>query len=481
MEVVPFSAAWLPCGQETLWKLHSHQVAQASTGLSGPEKVLSATRAVHLPVQTVQFLGLLTRESLYFFSHAPIQPTYRPHAPMPGFGFETGMYQPTPRPPSFGTGSLPRNIPIQVVKHEVTRSPTPRRAAQSPEADGSSCRTPPSEAALVGHSKQSGSMSGDVIRNRHTLNVAGRRQQPSDKEATQYLHHSEEPQTIKVFHGSDVSEQVGSDAATGGDAERERDNNSIKPSQEDDNERCSSLKTVPSFEPIPLPYYSLPTQLPTVSVDKLKQSTKDPTEAPTSSAADKPQPPPVTSYDLISKALDELELLKPETVPSFEPIPLPYYSLPTQLPTVSVDKLKQSTKDPTEAPTSSAADKPQPPPVTSYDLISKALDELELLKPEVDAFASPEKDKQYIYLEDRLDKLVSKIDQIEADGDEDVRNKRREAIKQVLGTITLLEQKLATAKSSSNSCKSDTQAEPDSTTLSDPETSIVPTTTEPSV
>ncbi|KER20931.1 hypothetical protein T265_15214, partial [Opisthorchis viverrini] len=403
--------AWLPCGQETLWKLHSHQVAQASTGLSGPEKVLSAARAVHLPVQTVQFLGLLTRESLYFFSHAPIQPTYRPHAPMPGFGFETGMYQPTPRPPSFGTGSLPRNIPIQVVKHEVTRSPTPRRAAQSPEADGSSCRTPPSEAALVGHSKQSGSMSGDVIRNRHTLNVAGRRQQPSDKEATQYLHHSEEPQTIKVFHGSDVSEQVGSDAATGGDAERERDNNSIKPSQEDDNERCSSLKTVPSFEPIPLPYYSLPTQLPTVSVDKLKQSTKDPTEAPTSSAADKPQPPPVTSYDLISKALDELELLKPE----------------------------------------------------------------------VDAFASPEKDKQYIYLEDRLDKLVSKIDQIEADGDEDVRNKRREAIKQVLGTITLLEQKLATAKSSSNSCKSDTQAEPDSTTLSDPETSIVPTTTEPSV
>ncbi|TGZ72988.1 hypothetical protein CRM22_001757 [Opisthorchis felineus] len=343
----------------------------------------------------------------------PPYPTYRPHAPMPGFGFGTSMYQPTSRPPSFGTGSLPRNIPIQVVKHEVTRSPTPRRAAQSPEADRSSCSTPPCEATFVGRSKQSGSMSGDVIRNRHTLNVAGRRQQPSDKEATQYLHHSEEPPTGKVFYGSDGNEQVGCDAGPDEDSERERDNSAIKLSQEDDNERCSSLKTVPSFEPIPLPYYSLPTQLPTVSVEELKQSTKDPTEAPTNSAADNPQPPPVTSYDLISKALDELEVLKPE----------------------------------------------------------------------VDAFASPDKDKQYIYLEDRLDKLVSKIDQIEADGDEAVRNKRREAIKQVLGTITLLEQKLASAKSLSNkdSCKSDTQAEPDSTTLSDPETTTVPITTEPSV
>ncbi|GAA49652.1 BAG domain-containing protein Samui [Clonorchis sinensis] len=278
---------------------------------------------------------------------------------MPEFGFGTSMYQPTSRPPSFGTGSLPRNIPIQVVKHEVTRSPTPRRVAQSPEADRSSCSTP---------------------------------------------RHSEEPQT--------GNEQIGSDAGPGEDSKRERDNNSIEPPQEDDNERCSSLKTVPSFEPIPLPYYSLPTQLPTVSVEELKQSTKNPTEAPTNSASDKPQPPPVTSYDLISNALDELELLKPE----------------------------------------------------------------------VDAFASPDKDKQYIYLEDRLDKLVSKIDQIEADGDEAVRSKRREAIKQVLGTINLLEQKLASAKSSSNqeSCKSDTQAEPDSTTLSDPETSTVPTTTEPS-
>ncbi|TGZ72990.1 hypothetical protein CRM22_001757 [Opisthorchis felineus] len=298
----------------------------------------------------------------------PPYPTYRPHAPMPGFGFGTSMYQPTSRPPSFGTGSLPRNIPIQVVKHEVTRSPTPRRAAQSPEADRSSCSTP---------------------------------------------HHSEEPPTGKVFYGSDGNEQVGCDAGPDEDSERERDNSAIKLSQEDDNERCSSLKTVPSFEPIPLPYYSLPTQLPTVSVEELKQSTKDPTEAPTNSAADNPQPPPVTSYDLISKALDELEVLKPE----------------------------------------------------------------------VDAFASPDKDKQYIYLEDRLDKLVSKIDQIEADGDEAVRNKRREAIKQVLGTITLLEQKLASAKSLSNkdSCKSDTQAEPDSTTLSDPETTTVPITTEPSV
>ncbi|KAF7232459.1 hypothetical protein EG68_10433 [Paragonimus skrjabini miyazakii] len=134
-----------------------------------------------------------------------------------------------------------------------------------------------------------------------------------------------------------------------------------------------------------------------------------------------------------------------------EPVPLSYRSLPNQ-PPLSTWKPQRdlSSSDPVAEPTKpvpSVGPAEQSTTQSSYEMIGNALEKLSALLPQVESFASPIKDKQYLMLEDKLDKLLLEIDRIDSAGDEAVRDKRRQATKDVLATISVLEHKLANASS----------------------------------
>ncbi|CAL8081081.1 unnamed protein product [Calicophoron daubneyi] len=85
---------------------------------------------------------------------------------------------------------------------------------------------------------------------------------------------------------------------------------------------------------------------------------------------------------------------------------------------------------------------PKPPPPTPYEMIERVLGDLKELEPQVEAYSSGKKDRTYLYLEDQLDKLLLRLDNVDSSGDEGVRQKRRQACKQILEVISLLESKL---------------------------------------
>ncbi|KAF5400763.1 hypothetical protein PHET_05887, partial [Paragonimus heterotremus] len=134
-----------------------------------------------------------------------------------------------------------------------------------------------------------------------------------------------------------------------------------------------------------------------------------------------------------------------------EPIPVSYHSLPNQ-PHLSTwkpqsDLLSSNLVTAPTEPVPSVGPTEQSTTQSSYEMIENALEKLSALLPQVESFASPVKDKQYLMLEDKLDKLLLEIDRIDSAGDEAVRDKRRQATKDVLATISVLEHKLANASS----------------------------------
>ncbi|KAF6779601.1 hypothetical protein AHF37_01037, partial [Paragonimus kellicotti] len=134
-----------------------------------------------------------------------------------------------------------------------------------------------------------------------------------------------------------------------------------------------------------------------------------------------------------------------------EPIPLSYHSLPNQpplstwKPQCDLSSSNLVTESPEPVPSVGPAE--QSTTQSSYEMIENALGKLSALLPQVESFASPVKDKQYLMLEDKLDKLLLEIDRIDSAGDEAVRDKRRQATKDVLAAISVLEHKLANASS----------------------------------
>ncbi|VDP77559.1 unnamed protein product [Echinostoma caproni] len=100
---------------------------------------------------------------------------------------------------------------------------------------------------------------------------------------------------------------------------------------------------------------------------------------------------------------------------------------------------------PTEVSTTSSSfpipsSKPTPTPSEQIDL---ALTELAEIRSQIDTFSSTTKNKTYLYLEDRLDKLLLKFDGIETGGDDSVRRQRKQAVRETLNAISVLENKLA--------------------------------------
>lgn len=69
------------------------------------------------------------------------------------------------------------------------------------------------------------------------------------------------------------------------------------------------------------------------------------------------------------------------------------------------------------------------------------LREAEETQAKVNAFNGCKTDKEYIYLEEMLTRLLIKLDNIESEGKDEIRNVRRQAVKTVQSSIDQLELK----------------------------------------
>lgn len=67
------------------------------------------------------------------------------------------------------------------------------------------------------------------------------------------------------------------------------------------------------------------------------------------------------------------------------------------------------------------------------------------LKSAVEQFIGTKGDKQYLYLEEMLTRLLIQLDNVDSNGQEKIRTMRREAVKTVQETIDQLERKAAAA------------------------------------
>ncbi|CAH8555921.1 unnamed protein product [Schistosoma turkestanicum] len=86
----------------------------------------------------------------------------------------------------------------------------------------------------------------------------------------------------------------------------------------------------------------------------------------------------------------------------------------------------------------------QPTVTDPLTLIEQAQRELSEIENEINEFTSSCKNKAYLLLEDKLEKLMLRLDKIDSAGDVSIRNKRREVILAVQNALKNLENKLST-------------------------------------
>ncbi|CAH8626546.1 unnamed protein product [Schistosoma bovis] len=89
----------------------------------------------------------------------------------------------------------------------------------------------------------------------------------------------------------------------------------------------------------------------------------------------------------------------------------------------------------------------QPTTSDPFSLIEQAQCELAEIEAEISGFTSSYKTKAYLLLEDKLDKLMLRLDKIDSSGETFIRNKRREVILAVQNALKNLENKLTQIKS----------------------------------
>ncbi|CAH8866503.1 unnamed protein product [Trichobilharzia szidati] len=103
--------------------------------------------------------------------------------------------------------------------------------------------------------------------------------------------------------------------------------------------------------------------------------------------------------------------------------------------------------DNTENSDNSETTNHQSTPLDPMSLIEQAQSELEEVKAEINEFFPSFKDKKYLFLEDKLEKLTLRLDNIDSAGDSAIRNKRREVILAIQNVLKNLEDKLANSRS----------------------------------
>lgn len=82
---------------------------------------------------------------------------------------------------------------------------------------------------------------------------------------------------------------------------------------------------------------------------------------------------------------------------------------------------------------------PAPANLTALEVIDVILEEASKLRAEVEAFTGKRGDKPYLLLEEMLTRLLIKLDRVDSEGREDIRNARRDAVRTVQSAIDLLD------------------------------------------
>jgi len=92
-----------------------------------------------------------------------------------------------------------------------------------------------------------------------------------------------------------------------------------------------------------------------------------------------------------------------------------------------------------EPPQRTRSPSPVPPNMTALEVIEQVLLEAARLKEEVAVYTGGRKEKLYLRLEELLTRLMLKLDRVESEGRDDIRNARREAVHTIQSVLELLE------------------------------------------
>ncbi|XP_028162642.1 BAG domain-containing protein Samui isoform X2 [Ostrinia furnacalis] len=178
--------------------------------------------------------------------------------------------------------------------------------------------------------------------------------------------------------------------------------------------------------------------------------------SPQRSQSPKPQPQPDEHY---VKVPVHHEHAPPRPEPQPRPQPQPQQQQQQQKPA-------PQQQAPPKQPTPPPQPKPQPPsandPITQ--ILSIQTDVLNLMS-EVENFTGTKKDKRYLFLDEMLTRNLIKLDNIETEGKENIRQARKEAIKCIQKCIAVLEAK---AEKGSNAAASQDVVMNENAELADP-------------
>lgn len=108
---------------------------------------------------------------------------------------------------------------------------------------------------------------------------------------------------------------------------------------------------------------------------------------------------------------------------------------------------------------------PAPPNTTPLEQIELIMAEARKQKAEVDRFVGSKQDKVFLIIEEMLTRLLIKLDRIDSEGKEEIRNARRDAVKQVQASLDLLESKAKSKGSEEKQLKGNENSSTDSTSV----------------
>ena len=94
-----------------------------------------------------------------------------------------------------------------------------------------------------------------------------------------------------------------------------------------------------------------------------------------------------------------------------------------------------------ERPAHGRSPSPAPPNVGPLEHIGLITEEAEKLRLSVESFSGTKKDKGYLYLEEMLTRLLIKLDRIESEGKDEIRQARKQGVRVVQGCLDQLELK----------------------------------------
>ena len=193
-------------------------------------------------------------------------------------------------------------------------------------------------------------------------------------------------------------------------------------------------------KPIPMPFYS------TATDQSKNKGNSSPSEQPMqsrdpSAAIPLPFPTDLASSRSSNCSSSSLEGEGRPTDSRQIPIPMPYpheWQRESNL-SKSLDQVDSAPSTDRNKPAATAAQRPKK---SETDRIASIALEADALLPRIEAFSGPRNDREFLYLDEMLTRLLLKLDDVIVDGREDVRQARKEAIASIQNCINRLEAKI---------------------------------------